>query len=74
MFEKLQKIFKGLRIGRIIMLTLVSGSTAYGWWHLEGGKLGWTDRSLKSRIFLLCFRYHYSWDYHQSDFHYQTYT
>lgn len=30
MFEKLQKIFKGLRIGRIIMLTLVSGSTAYG--------------------------------------------
>ena len=30
MFEKLGKIFKGLRIGRIIMLTLVASSTAYG--------------------------------------------
>lgn len=30
MFEKLRKIFKGLRVGRIIMLTLVTGSTAYG--------------------------------------------
>lgn len=30
MFERLQKIFEGLRIGRIIMLALVTGSTTYG--------------------------------------------
>jgi len=30
MFERLQKIFEGLRIDRIIMLALVTSSTAYG--------------------------------------------